>query len=163
MGDDLGTPFDKSKSHTSALKTNKYGASKMKLLKACTSREILLMKRNTFVYIFKSAQLSVMALIMMTLVLRTEMHRESVNDGSIYMGALFFTVSTAMFNGLAEVSVTTAKLPVFNKQRNLLLFPPGCMRNLHGSSKSLFYLLKLSSGCFLLINAGSVLQQWVAV
>lgn len=59
----------------------------------------------------------------MTLFLRTEMHRESVNDGSIYMGALFFTVSTIMFNGMAEMSMTIAKLPVFYKQRDLLFFP----------------------------------------
>ena len=40
------------------------------------------------------------------------------------MGALFFTVSTIMFNGMAELSMTIAKLPVFYKQRDLLFFPP---------------------------------------
>ncbi|XP_017215242.1 pleiotropic drug resistance protein 1-like [Daucus carota subsp. sativus] len=124
LGDELGTPYHKSKSHPAALTTNKYGVRKMELLKACTSREILLMKRNAFVYIFKSAQLFIVALITMTLFLRTEMHRESLNDGSIYMGALFFTVSTIMFNGMAELSMTIAKLPVFYKQRDLLFFPP---------------------------------------
>ncbi|KAK1370267.1 hypothetical protein POM88_036359 [Heracleum sosnowskyi] len=55
-------------------------------------RELLLMKRNTFVYIFKSTQLCIMAFITMTIFLKTEMHRDSLNDGNIYLGALFFSV-----------------------------------------------------------------------
>lgn len=58
LGDELATPFDKSKSHPAALTTKKYGASKKELLKACISRELLLMKRNSFVYIFKLTQVS---------------------------------------------------------------------------------------------------------
>ena len=53
LQDELAIPFDKSKSHPAALTTHKYGASKKELLKACFSREFLLMKRNSFVYIFK--------------------------------------------------------------------------------------------------------------
>lgn len=60
----------------------------------------------------------------MTLFLRTKMHRDSVNDGGIYIGALFFTVSTAITNGMAEISLTVAKIPVFHKQRDLLFYPP---------------------------------------
>ena len=39
------------------------------------------------------------------------------------MGALFFGLITIMFNGMAELSMTIAKLPVFFKQRDLLFFP----------------------------------------
>nr|AGT28055.1 pleiotropic drug resistance transporter 3 [Panax ginseng] len=124
MGDDLETPFDKSKSHPAALTTNKYGVGKRELLKACTSREILLMKRKSFVYIFKLSQLFITALITMTLFLRTKMQQNSVNDGGIYTGALFFTVSTTIINGMAEISLTVAKIPVFHKQRDLLFYPP---------------------------------------
>ncbi len=56
LQDELAIPFDKSKSHPAALTTHKYGASKKELLKACFSREFLLMKRNSFVYIFKLSQ-----------------------------------------------------------------------------------------------------------
>ena len=56
LQDELAIPFDKSKSHPAALITHKYGASKKELLKACFSREFLLMKRNSFVYIFKLSQ-----------------------------------------------------------------------------------------------------------
>ncbi|XWS19045.1 hypothetical protein CRYUN_Cryun32bG0097300 [Craigia yunnanensis] len=123
LGDELGTPFEKTKSHPAALTTRKYGVGKRKLLKACISREYLLMKRNSFVYIFKCMQLTVMALITMTLFLRTEMKRDSVEDGGIYMGALFFGLIMIMFNGMSELSMTIAKLPVFYKQRDLLFFP----------------------------------------
>lgn len=56
---ELGIPFDKSKSHAAALTTTQYGISRKELLKACFSREWLLMKRNSFVYIFKMFQVSV--------------------------------------------------------------------------------------------------------
>ncbi|KAA8525388.1 hypothetical protein F0562_007194 [Nyssa sinensis] len=61
LGDDLGVPFEKVKSHPAALTTKKYGVSKKDLLKACISREYLLMKRNSFVYIFKITQVSSMS------------------------------------------------------------------------------------------------------
>ncbi|KAF9617018.1 hypothetical protein IFM89_033088 [Coptis chinensis] len=123
IGDEIATPFDKSKSHPAALMTKKYGVNKKELLKACISREYLLMKRNSFVYIFKCSQLTLMAFIAMTLFLRTEMPRGNVTDGGIYMGALFFSLLMIMFNGFAELNMTVAKLPVFYKQRDLLFYP----------------------------------------
>ncbi|XVE88990.1 hypothetical protein DITRI_Ditri19aG0114000 [Diplodiscus trichospermus] len=123
LGNELGTPFPKTKSHPAALTTTKYGVGMWELLKACISREYLLMKRNSFVYIFKCMQLTLLALITMTLFLRTEMKRDSIEDGGIYMGALFFGLSMVMFNGMFEISMTIAKLPVFYKQRDFLFFP----------------------------------------
>ncbi|KAK3219635.1 hypothetical protein Dsin_013605 [Dipteronia sinensis] len=120
---ELSNPFDKSKSHPSLLTTNKYGVKRKELLKACFSKELLLMKRNSFVYIFKILQLITMALIGGTLFLRTEMHRDTIIDGGIYMGALFFSVVMIMFNGMAELGLTVFKLPVFYKQRDLLFYP----------------------------------------
>ncbi|KAM4111345.1 hypothetical protein ACJW30_05G060300 [Castanea mollissima] len=124
LGDELATQFDKAKSHPAALTTRKYGVKLAELLKACLSREFLLMKRNSFVYIFKFIQLTIMAMIVMTTFLRTEMHRNSVTDGGIYSGILFYSVVVIMFNGIAEMSMTVAKLPVFFKQRKLLFYPP---------------------------------------
>ncbi|MED6136244.1 transcription factor [Stylosanthes scabra] len=123
MGDELATPFDKSLNHPAALTTQKYGISKKELLKANFSREFLLMKRNSFVYIFKLFQLTCIALIVMTLFLRTKMHRESVSDGVLYSGALFFSVLILMFNGMFEIPITIAKLPVLYKQRDHLFYP----------------------------------------
>ena len=64
-----------------------------------------------------------MAVIASTLFLRTKMHHDSVNDGGIYAGALFFSVIINLFNGMAELSMTIARLPVFYKQRDLLFYP----------------------------------------
>ncbi|KAI6671954.1 hypothetical protein NL676_006839 [Syzygium grande] len=123
LGDELSTPFDKNKNHPAALTTKRFGVGMKDLLKACISREYLLMKRNSFVYIFKITQLTVMASITMTLFLRTKMHRDSTTDGGVYIGALFFTLISIMFNGMVELSMTIAKLPVFYKQRDLLFYP----------------------------------------
>ncbi|XP_071709156.1 pleiotropic drug resistance protein 1-like isoform X4 [Rutidosis leptorrhynchoides] len=123
LGDELSTPFDRSKSHPAALTMKKFGVSKRELLKACISREYLLMKRNSFVYIFKMTQLVFMATITMTLFLRTEMPKKTLVDGTIFMGALFFALVTITFNGFSELSLSVLKLPVFYKQRDLLFFP----------------------------------------
>ncbi|XVF88175.1 hypothetical protein PTKIN_Ptkin19aG0029300 [Pterospermum kingtungense] len=123
LRDDLATPYDKSKSHPAALTKHNYGVSKKELLKACMSREYLLMKRNLFVYVFKMIQLIITAFVAMTVFLRTEMHRDTVTDGGIYMGSLFFTLIVIMFNGFSDLAMTILKLPVFYKQRDLHFYP----------------------------------------
>ncbi|XP_020424974.1 pleiotropic drug resistance protein 1 [Prunus persica] len=123
LGDELAIPFNKSEGHPAALATRKNGVNKKELFKACMDRQILLMKRNKFVYIFKLAQLIVAAFVTTTLFLRTEMHRSTVEDGGIYMGALFFTLLSIMFNGFAELHMTVERLPVFFKQRDHLFYP----------------------------------------
>jgi hypothetical protein len=55
---ELSEPFDRSRSHPASLATSKFGVSWMALLKANIDRELLLMKRNSFVYIFKAANVS---------------------------------------------------------------------------------------------------------
>ncbi|GAB4854144.1 transcription factor [Ancistrocladus abbreviatus] len=123
VGDELAVPFDKSKSHPAALTKKEYGLSKKELLKACLSREALLMKRNKFVYIFKAVQLVIMALVVSTLFMRTKLHKRTVADGLVYMGALFYSELQLLFNGYAELSLTIMKLPVFYKQRDLRFYP----------------------------------------
>ncbi|PSR91814.1 Pleiotropic drug resistance protein [Actinidia chinensis var. chinensis] len=123
LGDELAVPFDKAKSHPAALTMNKYGVSKKELLKALASREYLLMKRNSFFYIFKMIQLITMAFITMTVFLRTEMPKKTAEDSVIFMGSLFFSILMVMFNGYAELALTVLKLPTFYKQRDLLFFP----------------------------------------
>ncbi|KAM7490316.1 hypothetical protein LguiA_033237 [Lonicera macranthoides] len=123
LGDELSVPFNKAKSHPNALTTRKYGLSKKEMLKACMSREYLLMKRNSFVYIFKMTQLILVAFITMTVYLRSEMPKNTIMDGGIFMGALFSTIIVVMFNGLSELALSVIKLPVFYKQRDFLFFP----------------------------------------
>ena len=65
LGEELACPFDKSKCHPNVLTTKKYGVNTKELLRACASREFLLMKRNSFVYIFKVTQVrNIQGLIM---------------------------------------------------------------------------------------------------
>ncbi|KAK9682599.1 hypothetical protein RND81_10G084400 [Saponaria officinalis] len=120
---ELAVPYDKSKSHPAALTTKEFGLTKMELLKACLSREALLMKRNRFIYAFKSFQLVFTGLITATVFLRTHMHKKSVQDGTVYMGALFFAQVQLLFNGSSELPLTILKLPVFYKQRDLRFYP----------------------------------------
>jgi len=56
LDDELSQPYDKSQSHKSSLSYSKYSLGKLDLFKACMKREILLMKRNSFIYIFKTVQ-----------------------------------------------------------------------------------------------------------
>ncbi|XP_026389750.1 pleiotropic drug resistance protein 1-like isoform X2 [Papaver somniferum] len=123
LREELMTPFNKTKSHPAALTITQYGVSKTELLKACASREYLLMKRNSFVYIFKLFQLIFIAFVTMTLFLRTKLKRDDVVDGGIYVGALFFALVMITFNGFSELAMTVVKLPVFYKQRDLLFYP----------------------------------------
>jgi len=64
-----------------------------------------------------------MATITMTLFLRTKMHKETVIDGQIFLGALFFSLIMLMFNGTTELTMTIVKLPTFFKQRDHLFYP----------------------------------------
>ncbi|XP_010267164.1 PREDICTED: ABC transporter G family member 36-like [Nelumbo nucifera] len=123
LENELSVPYDKNRSHKAALVFSKYSISKTELLKIAFDREWLLLKRNAFVYIFKTVQIIIMALIAATVFLRTEMHTNTEDDGAIYIGALLFSVICNMFNGFAELSITIARLPVFYKHRDLLFYP----------------------------------------
>lgn len=57
---ELAVPFDKSGSHPAALKTSQYGASMKELLKPNINRDTFLMKRNSFVYIFRATQVTIL-------------------------------------------------------------------------------------------------------
>ncbi|PIA64438.1 hypothetical protein AQUCO_00100133v1 [Aquilegia coerulea] len=116
-------PYDKSQCHAAALVKSKYGLPKKELFKACLDREILLMRRSAFIYIFKAIQIAVIATVTATVFLRTEMNHNSSQDGQKYMGVLFFGIVNNMFNGLAESQMTLVRLPVFYKQRDAMFFP----------------------------------------
>lgn len=121
---ELSVPMDKSKSHKAALVFDKYSIKKTELLKSCWDKEWMLMKRNSFFYVFKTVQIIIIAAITSTLYLRTEMHTRNENDANIYVGSLLFGMIVNMFNGLAELAMTIQRLPVFYKQRDLLFHPP---------------------------------------
>ncbi|KAL3324836.1 hypothetical protein AABB24_038775 [Solanum stoloniferum] len=120
---ELTIPYDKFSVHRAALVKNKYGISNLELFKACFAREWLLMKRSSFLYIFKTTQITIMATIALTVFLRTQMKSGNVKDSAKFWGALFFSLINVMFNGMQELAMTVFRLPVFFKQRDSLFYP----------------------------------------
>jgi hypothetical protein len=99
------------------------GISRWNIFKACFSREVLLVKRNSPFHIFKIIQITVMALVISTLFLRTKMSDDSVGDANKYMGALYIALVIVNYNGITEIAMTVKRLPTFYKQRELLALP----------------------------------------
>lgn len=59
----------------------------------------------------------------MTVFIRTNMYRDSIENGRSYMGALFYGMMMIVYSALAEMGPAIAKLPVLFKQRDLLYYP----------------------------------------
>ena len=53
---ELAHPYPKERSHKAALTYDKYTVTKMEIFKAAFAKEILLMKRDAWVYAFKTTQ-----------------------------------------------------------------------------------------------------------
>ncbi|XLQ98847.1 hypothetical protein S83_065046 [Arachis hypogaea] len=123
LENELRVPFDRSRAHKAALVYNKWSVPKMDLLRACWDKEWLLIKRNSFVYIFKTVQIIIIAFIAATVFIRTKMHRRNEDDAALYVGAILFSMIMNMFNGFAELALTIQRLPVFYKQRDHLFHP----------------------------------------
>ncbi|XAR52748.1 hypothetical protein NMG60_11020974 [Bertholletia excelsa] len=122
LDEEISKPFMKSHGHKNAISFSKYSLSKRALFKSCLSRELLLMRRNCFIYVFKSAQLCIVAFITMTVYLRTRMHVDILH-ANYYLGALFFSLIILFFDGFPELPLTVSRLAVFYKQRDLYFYP----------------------------------------
>ncbi|CAL0332406.1 unnamed protein product [Lupinus luteus] len=121
---EISVPFDKARGHKASLVFKKYTGSTVKLFQACWDKEWLLIKRNAFVYIFKTGQIIVIGFIAATVFLRTQMHTRNESDAALYVGAILFAMIMNMFNGFSELPLTIARLPVFYKHRDHLFHPP---------------------------------------
>ncbi|XVF38962.1 hypothetical protein REPUB_Repub20aG0148200 [Reevesia pubescens] len=119
---ELSKPFEKTQSRRDSLSFKTYSLSKWELLKACSMREFLLMKRNSFLYVFKSVQLVIVASMTMTVFLHTQMAVDIIH-ANYYMGSLFFTLVMLVVDGFPELSMTVSRLEVFYKQRELCFYP----------------------------------------
>uniref|UniRef100_A0A0E0CLF2 ABC transporter domain-containing protein n=1 Tax=Oryza meridionalis TaxID=40149 RepID=A0A0E0CLF2_9ORYZ len=120
--EELANPFDKSKGYNNALSLNIYSLTKWDLLKACFAREILLMRRNAFIYITKVVQLGLLAVITGTVFLRTHMGVDRAH-ADYYMGSLFYALILLLVNGFPELAIAVSRLPVFYKQRDYYFYP----------------------------------------
>ncbi|RDX62153.1 ABC transporter G family member 34, partial [Mucuna pruriens] len=123
LAKELKVPYDKSKTHPAALVKNKYGKSNWEILKACFSREWLLMRRELFVYVYRIVQLTILSILAFTLFLRTEMPVGTIEDGEKFFGALFLSLMNIMFNGFTEQAMIVSRLRVFYKQRDFMFYP----------------------------------------
>lgn len=122
--EELAVPYNSLRHHPASLSTSSYGVKRFELLKANFAWQLLLMKRNSFIYVFKFVQLLLVAFITMTVFFRTTMHHRSIDDGILYLGALYFAMIMILFNGFTEVSLLITKLPVLYKHRDLHFYPP---------------------------------------
>ncbi|KAF6172206.1 hypothetical protein GIB67_024828 [Kingdonia uniflora] len=119
---ELSSPNSKSESQKDEIFFSAYSLSKWELFKACMAREWLLMKRNSFIHIFKSAQLVAIALISMTVFIRTNADFD-LQHANYYVGSLFYALLRLLSNGIAELSLTVSRLAVFYKQRDFCFYP----------------------------------------
>ncbi|XP_015874836.3 pleiotropic drug resistance protein 3 isoform X1 [Ziziphus jujuba] len=122
LDQELSELYNKSHSNENALSSRVYTLSKWELLRACTAREILLMRRNSFIYVFKTTQLIILAVITMTVFLRTRMDID-VLHANYYMGALFYALILLVVDGYPEMSMTIQRLETFYKQKELRFYP----------------------------------------
>ncbi|CAN6878213.1 unnamed protein product [Brassica oleracea] len=120
--EELSKTHDKSQAQKDALCSRKYSLSNWEMLKACSRREFLLMKRNSFVYVFKSGLLICIGSITMTVYLRTGSKRDLVHANYL-MGSLFFSIFKMLADGLPELTLTISRLSVFYKQKELYFYP----------------------------------------
>lgn len=123
LSQELAIPFNKRKNHPAALSTSKYGVNRFELLKIGFSWQALLLKRNSFLYIFKYTQLLLITLIIITVFFRKTMHHNTLEDGAVYLGAIYFAIVMILFNGFMEVPMLILKLPVLYKHRDLRFYP----------------------------------------
>ncbi|KAD3067411.1 hypothetical protein E3N88_35291 [Mikania micrantha] len=122
IDDDISKPFLRSQNHENAISFHVYSLSKWALFKACMSREFLLMKRNSFVYVFKTVQLLIIAVITMTVFLRTRL-KPDIIDANYYLGSLFYALVILLVDGFPESAMTVSRLPIFYKQRDMYFYP----------------------------------------
>uniref|UniRef100_A0A803LXC5 ABC transporter domain-containing protein n=1 Tax=Chenopodium quinoa TaxID=63459 RepID=A0A803LXC5_CHEQI len=121
--DTLSAPYEKSRSHPLALSRTMFAVPKLELFKACFSREVLLIRRHSFLYIFRTCQVAFVGLITGTTFFKTRLHATDVTYGNLYMSCLFFGAVHILFNGLSELSLMIFRLPVFYKQRDNCFYP----------------------------------------
>ncbi|KAK3025042.1 hypothetical protein RJ639_043320 [Escallonia herrerae] len=122
LDEELSEPLMKSEDQKNDVSLSVYSLSKGELFRACMSREFLLMRRNSFIYVFKIIQLFIIASITMTVFLRTRMDVDVVH-ANYYLGSLFYSLVILLVDGFPELSMTVARLSVFYKQRELYFYP----------------------------------------
>ncbi|TXG74385.1 hypothetical protein EZV62_002964 [Acer yangbiense] len=111
----LDVPYDKSKSHPSALSKTKYAFVAYKFIINWILLIFFLRFLTSLLHIFKVA---FVGFVTCTMFLRTRLHPSDEKNGQLYLSCLFYGLVHIMFNGLSELSIMISRLPVFYKQRD---------------------------------------------
>ncbi|XP_043724451.1 pleiotropic drug resistance protein 3-like [Telopea speciosissima] len=122
LDEEHSVPFNKSQSHENALSFSQYSLSKLELFKACMKREFLLMRRNSFVYVFRSSQIFIIAVVTMTVYIRTQLGVDEIHAIN-YLGSLFYGLLIILVDGFPELSMTVSRLAVFYRHRDSYFYP----------------------------------------
>ncbi|KAH9733969.1 ABC transporter G family member 33 [Citrus sinensis] len=122
LEEDLSELYDKSESKKRSVSFAVFSLSRWEVFKACMSRELLLAKRNYFLYLFKTIQIIIIATMTMTLFLRTGMEVD-VFHANYFMGSLFYALVILIVDGISEIPMTLERLAVFYKQKEMCLYP----------------------------------------
>ncbi|CAK0748752.1 hypothetical protein CVIRNUC_001857 [Coccomyxa viridis] len=101
----------------------KYALGPLAVFRACFQREWVLMRRHSFVYIFRTIMNFVNGFIASMLFIRPTMHRNNLGDSNLYAGVLFYSQVHMLFDGFTEMAIQIDSLPVFYRQRDSLFFP----------------------------------------
>ncbi|CAM0949280.1 unnamed protein product [Alopecurus aequalis] len=152
----LEVPFERNQSSLAALATSKYGVSKRELLKAISVREILFMRRNSSVYLINIANITMIAFVALTIFWNSNMHRDSLTDGGIYL-AWAYTLPTFIL----KIPITILEVTIWVA---MTYYAVGFDPNIWRLFKHYFVLLavsQMSSSLFRLI-AGFTRNVFVA-
>ncbi|MBA0732637.1 hypothetical protein Gogos_016713, partial [Gossypium gossypioides] len=122
LHEEIYTPFNKTENHKNALSFNIHSLGKWELFKACLSREWLLTKRNSRLYVLKSSQLIFVALVAVSIFIHTRMKIDEFH-ASKFMACLFFGLLRLLTIGIPELALTNSRLGIFYKQRDFYFYP----------------------------------------
>ncbi|CAN6466471.1 unnamed protein product [Victoria cruziana] len=106
-----------------ALRSESSVVRKRDIFKISLSRELLLLKRNSGAYIFKSVQILLLAAIVTATFSRGKDEISIKDDLTRLTGAIYSGVVVLMFNGVVELTMMIMRMPVFYKQRDLQCYP----------------------------------------
>lgn len=116
-------PADLQKSGLDPLVRRKYALGPWAVFKVCLWREIIIMKRNSLVYISRLVQTAGIALIVATLLIRPTMSQNSVTDGQLYVTVPFGLLVMIMMDNFAEMAILVEGLDTFYLQHARHYYP----------------------------------------
>ncbi|KAF6153601.1 hypothetical protein GIB67_027468 [Kingdonia uniflora] len=119
----LAIPYDDTEHLPSALSNTKFAVSKWELFRTCLAREVLLISRHRFLYIFRTCQVAFVGFVTCTILVRSRLHPTDEINGNLYLSCLFFGLIHMIFNGFTELPIMISRLPIFYKQRNNFFHP----------------------------------------